>query len=45
MTYMIECITIMNLHTDILTIVYHYCDDPTKFKLRLLSKETYGTLN
>jgi hypothetical protein len=42
---MIKCITIMNLHTDILTIVYHYCDDPTKFKLRLLSKETYGTLN
>jgi len=31
----------MNMHTDILTIVYHYCDDSTKFKLRLLSKETY----
>jgi len=35
----------MNLHADILTIVYHYCDDPTKFKLRLLSKETYRKID
>jgi len=35
----------MNLHTDILTIVYHYCDNPTKFKLRLLSKETHSKID
>jgi len=35
----------MILHTDILTIVYHYCDNPTKFKLRLLSNETHGKID